>query len=318
MKGSTRRGFLGELAAGIAATGLTGGCVLTRSAPRFDDNLAVFLSDCHVCGDESLKRWLYTQSELRRRVCEILAMRPLPGWVVCLGDISFGHGDPRDYAVAAALFKPLQDAGIRLAFAMGNHDRRKPFRDAFPGFGDASPVENRLVTVAQIPLCDLILLDSLDGDGGPVGGSLDEAQQKWLADALPKWPKPVFVCAHHGLNELSVNGRNLLTLLKCSPNVAGYIHGHVHRWARQWSVNWEGGQGPQRERTIRWMSLPSAGLWGDIGYVTFRTRPEGAVASLVQHGFWFNDPTSFGEVKPSVWKTITEENQGERCAFPFH
>ena len=310
---SGRRGFLKGLAT-VAAAAAAPGCIFLGKPSEYDATLTVFLSDIHVCGDPSLTRWHYTRAELDTRVVEILAMRPLPRRVVCFGDLAFNAGDPRDYRLAAATFKLLRDAGIEVTHAMGNHDRRAPFLEAFPEYAGKSPVEGRLVSVVKTPAFDLILLDSMKGDGGPVEGALDDAQQQWLEAELPKWPCPVFVGAHHGHNELRVAGAPLLTLLKRSPKVVGYINGHVHRWARQWSVNWSGGN----ERTIRWMSLPSAGFWGEIGSVRFRAFPGRAEAELVQHAFWFNDPTSFGKKKPSVWDVITRENQGERCTFPLN
>jgi len=98
-------------------------------------------------------------------------------------------------------------------------------------------------------------------------------------------------------------------------HAAGYIHGHNHSWRSELSfIKWEpGGQLPI-------MGLPSAGYWGDIGYVLFRTAPDGARATLRQteHFFsrWTGDVTDTS-VHPKVWRERTRINDGQTCLFTF-
>lgn len=64
------------------------------------------------------------------------------------------------------------------------------------------------------------------------------------------------------------------------------------------------------------LALPSTGLWGDIGYVRFRTTPDGATAELVQDDFYFNTPTAH-PVRPRYWDVRLRENQGKTMEFAF-
>lgn len=113
-----RRDFLrGAGAIGMAA--LMDGCRLfTGAADDFDDSLAVFLADPHVCDDDTQARWLYTREELDKRIAEILAMRPLPRDVIVFGDLVLDCGVAHDYEVARRKLKLLTDAGIRLTLGV--------------------------------------------------------------------------------------------------------------------------------------------------------------------------------------------------------
>ena len=67
---------------------------------------------------------------------------------------------------------------------------------------------------------------------------------------------------------------------------------------------------------LRELSLPSSGFWGDIGYVKFRTSPDGATAELVQDDFYFQTPTAHA-VRPRYWDVRLRENQGKTMEFSF-
>ena len=110
-----------------------------------------------------------------------------------------------------------------------------------------------------------------------------------------------------------MKGKTIISALKDGPTVVGWINGHVHNWMKEPLVSWNA----TNQDTIRALHLPSAGLWGDIGYVEFRVGPTEAVASLVEKDYWFNDELHPDERKPEVWKAIVEENQGQFCRFPF-
>ena len=107
--------------------------------------------------------------------------------------------------------------------------------------------------------------------------------------------------------EIMVQGKPIMDLLGRSP-AAGFIFGHIHRWGKGW-------QKQNRRRVVKWMSLPSTGHWGDIGYAILRTSPKGAEATLRQSDFFIPLPTR-GR-RPEIWDVILAENQGARCLFPF-
>lgn len=317
---NTRRDFLKGIATAAAGSAVSGCLTGGRAGQTHDPELTVFLSDIHVHGrkqDPVAGSFAYTQRELNLRIEEILAMRPLPRQVVTFGDLCFNCGEIESYRVAKEQFARLEAVGIKVVHGMGNHDRRNTFLEVFPDCAKLSPVKGRIVSIVDLGTSDLVLLDSLRGkDGekaGPVDGALDEPQQEWLKGILPKWPRPVFVAAHHSDIELKVCGQPMGAFLKSCPNVMGYIHGHDHTWCRQSIVTWS----TANEDTIRALILPSAGLWGDIGSVTFRTSADCAVATLHQTDYWFNVALREGERKPRLWRQIVAENQGQTCTFPY-
>ena len=318
MKKSTRREFL-STAALAAVAGVSGCRVFTGGAADFDENLSVFLADPHVCANPEMKRWLYTQGEFDRRVAEILAMDPLPRNVVVFGDLCFNNGDVRDYRLARRQIDLLTAAGVRVTLGTGNHDRRNTFLEVFPEAAKGSPVPGRIVSCVSLGHCDLVLLDSLkaaDGaERGPTEGELNDAQQEWLAADLPTRTRPTVVAAHHPARELRVKGRKMGSVLQDAPKAVGWINGHEHFWMKEplGGYFWEA----SNQDTLRGLYLPSAGLWGDIGYVEFRTGPTAAVAKLVQVDYWFHDHLHEGEEKPETWKTIIAENDGDVCRFPY-
>ena len=304
-----RREFLG-----LSGTTLAAGCANICANSSFDDNLAVFISDPHVNADPKISRYMYPREWLIKTVSEILALRPLPRHVFCFGDLVFDHGVEGDYQEARKILAPLTDAGIKIVHAMGNHDRRLNFAKYFPEAAVQTVVPGRYVTVTHLPYCDFIMLDSLKGDNdgkvkGPVEGELNQAECDWLKANLPTWKRPVFLGAHHPIRELCVGKKSLTEFLGACPNFAGWIHGHDHRWLPNWATAWD-----TKRRTIRLLTLPSNGLWGDIGYTIFRMNPTGAVATLVQKDFWNPVPD-----RPSaaVRESILCSRKNQSCVFAF-
>jgi len=309
-----RRNFLGSL----AAVGLQGSAVTLNASsmkrllgPRrnkkasmqMDSNLVVFISDMHV------KPAGYEGEKLKRVVDEILRMSPLPGNVIGLGDLSNLYGRVEDYEAAKPILQPLEDAGIRLTLAMGNHDRRESFARVFPEKAASTRVPGRMVYIVETPRVDFIVLDSLDQSEDATRwitpGTLDEGQRKWLATTLQSYTKPVIVCAHHPIHETRVTD-----LIAKNPTCCGYIHGHDHRWRVGWSdINYS------TQDILRTLCLPSTGFWGDIGYTIFRQGEYSATATLVMLEYFYHTPLREGEEKPLQWKLIEQDNKGACCRF---
>jgi len=307
----SRRTFLRLSAAGGAFA--VGGCrsFFAGAASDYDPNLTVFFSDIHVRGGKS-----YQLDRFKPFVAEVLKMTPLPKNVVIFGDLAYLHGARADYETSAPYLKMLSDAGIAVTIGMGNHDRRSSFFAVHPDYAKRVKVPGRVVSVADVGHADILMLDSLAGAddrsekaSGPVAGTIDKDQQEWLLAALPKWRRPVIVCAHHPLKELSAGGKPLKDLLVQSPAVAGYIHGHDHRWYTVWANKWGS------RNVLRSLCLPSTGHWGDIGYTVFRTAPGHAVATLDEREFYFPKPLAAGEARPKTWDAILEANKGATCKF---
>lgn len=310
-----RRNFLGTLTAlGVASKSTP---LFSKSSADFDEDLTVFLSDLHVNGAENGP--IYQREKLSVLVAEVLRMNPLPAHAVLFGDLAWLWGDKKDYEFVAQLIKPLSDAGIKLTMAMGNHDRRSTFGEVFPEYAGATKIPGRVVSVTDLGKADLIMLDGLQGsddrkigDSGPVPGVLCQDQQDWLLDVLPKWEKPVFVCSHFPIDELTVGDKPLKKLLLQSNQAAGYMHGHDHKWYKL-----ECREGYTNANVKRSLCLPSTGHWGDIGYTTFRIHSDRAVATLHQKEYFFPKPDIGTEVEQRLWGHITAENQNQICTFPL-
>ena len=210
--------------------------------------------------------------------------------------------------------KLLTDAGIKLTIGMGNHDHHSSFFEVWPEYVKRTLVPGQVVCTVNFPHADLVMIDSLNetakpGEWNPVPGGFSKAMEEWVVESLPKWKRPFFVGAHHGFWELSYGAKKtkLCKLLCKCPNFRGYIHGHDHFW-NTGVVDWH-------VRTTRpFMTLPSSGLWGDIGYVTFRIGPDKAVAHLVEEDFFQPSPCAPEERNP-YWDTRIADLQGRTCTF---
>lgn len=317
-----RRNFLG----GIAALGALGlslevsgaekmgkavnslACRKKKGPLRFDENLVCIISDLHLHPD-----W-HQEKNLAGIVDRILALNPRPRNVLCLGDIAYLTGRPQEYAAAKKYLDKLEEAGMRLTMTMGNHDRRAEFAEAFPAHAAASVFPDRYVYKVETPRADFLLLDSLqEGEDTTTWinpGALDEKQVQWLEVQLSSYTdgKPVFVMAHHPIEELQVI-RNQIIL---SPSCKGFIYGHKHVWNSGW-LRYDF----MKRDILRTLCVPSTGHWGDIGFVTLSLEEDRAVARLYEQEFFFPGPLAEGEEKPAIWTEIEREHKDAVCIFPY-
>lgn len=235
----SRRQFLaGSLAAGA---GLLFGDRLLADEAETDANRFTLLADIHVWenrdGEHSGQRPAVNFALARQ---EILALSPRPAAAIVAGDCVFLHGRAADYAVLADLVQPIRAAGIPLHLALGNHDGRKNFYDAFPEarpHGALAAGDNH-VAVVETPRANWILLDSLQKTNH-TPGRLGREQLDWLAAALDARPsKPALIVAHHnpdvkpnttGLEDTQA----LFDVLLPRKQAKAYIFGHSHCWNLQ-------------------------------------------------------------------------------------
>ncbi len=276
-----------------------------RSKGGFDENLVILISDLH-CNPGS-----FQSEKLQRTVKSIMELSPRPRNVVALGDLAYLTGLPKEYALLHEILAPLEEAGIRLTLAMGNHDRRSAFAAAFPKHAAATLLQGRYVYIVETPRADIIVLDSLNEDPktgeSTVEGVVNDEQREWLRKTLANYTKPVFVTAHHATKETKVN-----KILLDSPTCCGYIHGHDHVWRPGWFK-----RNYSKRDLIRTLCLPSTGHWGDIGYTLLHMEEDRAVAELHQYEYFFPSPLASGEEKPLLWKMIEEEHRGMQCGFAY-
>ncbi len=278
------------------------------------DATTILMGDIHISGDFNEqgkpKHYPYNPICFEQQVREILAMRPLPRNLIILGDVAWDHGLREDYEYAARLFQPLQEAGIRITMAMGNHDRRAPFFEVFGEYRTQTKVKGRVVSVVELPDVDFVVLDSLDelpnlkrGQSTTVSGKMDDEQIKWLESYLATAKRPVILSAHHPLGEMS----NLEAVIAKSPAVVAYIYAHVHVWNKGVRII----RPRDPERMVPHISLPST-FYGDIGYAVMRTTKEEAVITYSSNGFWWAQPV---ENPPKVWAQRVADLSAERCTI---
>ena len=305
----TRQNFLKSLVSAAAAAAMPDAFAKIVRL-NHDPDLTVLLADCHINGTPDTPEQ-YQSGELAKTVGEILKLNPLPSRAIIFGDLARHVGGVRDYMLAKRVLRPLVDAGIQLYIGMGNHDTVKPFLDVYPEYEKFVRVPGEIVFTVDAGAVDFIMLDVLAGNRKKDKSCISTEQQDWIAHALPKWRKPVFVCSHYGAGGVHVHGKRLHELLLASPMTAGYIHGHDHRWRRD--VMWQGWVSP---RVVKTLCLPSTGHWGDIGWALMRTRGNKARVELRQRDFWFpiKDSPEPGADR-EMWKLNTVENRGATCSF---
>jgi 3',5'-cyclic AMP phosphodiesterase CpdA len=273
----TRRRFL---AGSLAAAGWLCARRIAAAPSGTGPNRWVLLSDTHVWEkrDQKYRNTNPAENFLQIRA-EILALKPRPSGVIFTGDLAFLEGQAADYAVLADLVQPLRQAGIGLHFALGNHDHRGNFWNAFPETRPAAspPVPNKHVGLLSTEPANWFLLDSLEQTKA-TPGLLGKAQLEWLAKELDARPeKPAMVVAHHppdptgGLEGLKDTGP-LFDILRPRKQVKAYFFGHTHRW----SVS--------QYRGIHLINLPTTAWLFDAkeprGWVDVRLRPDGISLAL--------------------------------------
>lgn len=286
-----------------------------RDKRRMDPSKVVLISDIHICGefkDGKPFKYPYNPTSLNLRIDEILDLKPLPANVIVFGDVAWDYGLEEDYIYAAKLLKPLEDAGIKVTLALGNHDRRAPFFKVFPGYAQTTPVPGRAVSVVSLPDVDIVMLDSLAElpDLKPkqkttVSGHVDDAQIAWVKEYLAKTDRPVILGSHHPLKEMPA----LSNVITESEKVAAYIYGHNHMWNKGVTI--------LRPRKGTHM-VPSIGLpatfYGDIGFAVMKTDDMGATIEFKSQGFWWPQPS---ENPPAEWLQRQKDLQKEKCSIVF-
>ena len=286
-----------------------------RDKRRMDPSKVVLLSDIHICGEfENGKpiKYPYNPTSLNLRIDEILKMRPLPANVIVFGDVAWDYGLEEDYRYAAELLKPLEDAGIKITLAMGNHDRRAAFFKVFPEYAERTPVPGRVVSIVSLPDVDIVMLDSLAElpdlkrkQKTTVSGEIDEAQIAWLKEYLADHERPVLLGAHHPLKEMP----DLSNVIVESDCVVGYIYGHNHIWNKGVSI-----LRPRKNLHMApTLALPAT-FYGDIGLAVMNVDAKGAVVEYSSKGFWWPQPV---DNPPAEWLQRQKDLENEKCTFLF-
>lgn len=212
--------------------------VLARSWKAPTDRFAL-LADTHIWQNtDEVVRGVKMSDNFMSVAEEVLAEAARPAAVFVAGDCAYLKGEAADYTQLARVVQPYRKAAMPVHFALGNHDHRQRFWDAFPKSTCAAerPVVSKHLMVVEAPKANWFLLDSLH-ETNFTPGRLGEEQLEWLAKRLDAGPdKPAILVAHHnlvpggegsGLRDTDA----LWETIVGRPQVKAYIHGHSHHWS---------------------------------------------------------------------------------------
>ncbi len=193
----------------------------------------VHLTDIHI-GDRAVDDHLF--SDTRETLAKVLALvgtiEPKPSFIVASGDLA-NRGDAESYAI---LKRMLEAAGLPVVYALGNHDTREGFYAGMEIATDdpAAPYDHDAV----IDGIHVVTIDS--STPGYIGGTIDDAQFRWLAGVLDTHAElPKLIVCHHppalGTGADAAHWRHVayehsvrLADLLSGRNVLGILSGHIH------------------------------------------------------------------------------------------
>jgi 3',5'-cyclic-AMP phosphodiesterase len=230
---SRRRFLLRSLAAGA---GLAVSPRLWPADKPADPDFWALLSDIHLAADRNMvARGVNMTGHFKSASLDLLSLSARPAGVFINGDCALQSGEMGDYAVLADLLKPLREAQMPIHLALGNHDNRFRFWQAFQDANAARrPLEDKYVSLLSTPRVNWLILDSLDKTAS-TPGLLGKEQLTWLANTLDaNKDKPAIVLIHHnpglagniGLKDTTA----LFEVIRPRKQVKAYIFGHTHTW----------------------------------------------------------------------------------------
>ncbi|HEY5909600.1 MAG TPA: metallophosphoesterase [Verrucomicrobiae bacterium] len=266
----SRRRFLARSLA--AGAGLMLAPELLAAGKRTDPDCWALLSDTHLAADHALKvRGINMLDHATRVRGEVLGLPRRPAGVLITGDCAYNSGLAGDYAVLSEILLPIRADKVPVRVALGNHDDRSNFWEAFAeDKAAAHPVADRQVALVETPRANWYILDSLEKTLS-TPGLLGPEQLQWLAKALDANPKkPALVVAHHnpGLNGGNMGLKDTLLLfdvIRPRKQVKAYIYGHTHVWKVE-----------QDPSGIHLINLPP------VSYVFRETEPSGWVLATLK------------------------------------
>jgi Icc protein len=189
------------------------------------------ITDLHL-GFEPGKPFELNRQRLDRVLRTLREMDPRPDLLLATGDISDDGDDGESYARFREI---IADLPFPVYPAMGNHDTRAAFLEAFPETGAADGFIQ--YAIEDLPV-RILVLDTLET--GRHGGGFCEVRAAWLEARLDEAPdRPTLLVLHHppiatGLSWMTENPeaawvRRLRAIVEGRVNIVGLIAGHLHR-----------------------------------------------------------------------------------------
>jgi len=273
----SRREFLARSL--IGAAGLAAGPASFAASKSADKDSWALLSDIHLAADRNLvARGVNMTEHFLTASKELLALPRRPAGVFILGDCAYNSGESGDYGVVSDLLDTIRADRMPVHLALGNHDNRQRFWQAFAAEKAAKrPLADRQASLLRTPRANWFVLDSLE-QTATTPGSLGPAQLDWLAQALDaNKRKPAVVMVHHNLTADVGFGLKdtaaFLDVMRPRPQVKACIYGHTHTWKVE-----------QDPSGIHLVNLPAVAYVfhpGDpSGWVHGRLGPEGMELEL--------------------------------------
>ncbi len=188
-----------------------------------------FLSDIHIdASPDNHFNGHYPHCNLRRALEQITG--DMPDGMVITGDLARWSGHTKDYENVRALLAPVA-AQRTIHLALGNHDHRARFLNAFGAGGDhEEAVPHKYVVTGSAGPVRLIMLDSLLFTN-MFGGVIGKPQRIWLDAYLRACDDtPTILCLHHDLRFDLFDAGQLLKIAAPVKKVKAIVYGHSHRY----------------------------------------------------------------------------------------
>ncbi len=206
----------------------------------------IHFSDTHIVRPGVRLRDVDTYETLTRVVEAVNRLSPPPAFVVVGGDLVSPDVDPevkaktrdltvRDYEAAYEAFQSLvRRLTMPVHFAMGNHDRRVPFRRVV--LAESQPTDRPYHYAFAAGRYRVCILDSLEPHRDD--GYLRPPQLAWLRRELTQHADvPTILVVHHQAVPVGVgvldqimltNAADLWQVVREAGNVCAVLCGHVH------------------------------------------------------------------------------------------